>query len=129
MKGLGINKAAGILDIIASVMYFLAIFIIVGAAVNDVVSNGDVELTGAQVFGYVMLGFAAVCVVLHIVGLVQSKKAGMKLTGNILGIIGHAIYFLFGAAFGWVAMILTILSAVFTLKDNKMPTHHSTAKE
>ena len=69
----------------------------------------------------ILLVFAAVCMVLHIVGLVQSKKVGIKLTGNILGIIGHAIYLLLGAALGWVAMILTIISAVFTLKDNKIP--------
>lgn len=39
-----------------------------------------------------------------LIGLVQSRKVGIKLVGNILG---------------WVAMILVIISAVFTLKDNK----------
>lgn len=41
------------------------------------------------------------------------------MTGNILGIIGHAVYSLLDASFGWITMIIVIISAVFTLKDNK----------
>ncbi len=119
VKKLGINTAAGVLDIIASIVYFLAIFILVGSAIEEGFTTG--QTSGTETMRNILLVFAAVCMVLHIVGLVQSKKVGIKLTGNILGIIGHAIYLLLGAALGWVAMILTIISAVFTLKDNKIP--------
>ena len=119
MKKLGINTAAGVLDIIASIVYFLAIFVLVGSAIEEGFTTG--QTSGTETMRNILLVFAAVCMVLHIVGLVQSKKVGIKLTGNILGIIGHAIYLLLGAALGWVAMILTIISAVFTLKDNKIP--------
>ena len=112
VDALKLNKAAGILDIIA-------IFVLVGAAVNEAMTTGQTSST--EMLRNVLLVFSAVCLVLHIVALVKSKPLGIKITGNILGIIGHAIYLLLGALFGWVAMILTILSAVFTLKDNKLP--------
>ena len=119
VDALKLNKAAGILDIIASVLYFIAIFVLVGATVNEAMTTGQTSST--EMLRNVLLVFSAVCLVLHIVALVKSKPLGIKITGNILGIIGHAIYLLLGALFGWVAMILTILSAVFTLKDNKLP--------
>lgn len=128
MKGLGINKAAGILDIIASVLYFFAVYIIERSYSNNVrdfLTNGNLDFTETKIIQYIFLGFAAVCLALHIIGLVLSKKQGMKIAGNILGIIGHSIYFLMGAEGGSVAMILTILSAVFTLKDNKIPNNHT----
>lgn len=117
MKKLGINTAAGVIDIIGAVIYLIAIFVLVGAAVSEVLTTGDTSST--ELIRNLFLVYAAVGVILHIVGLVQSKKVGIKLAGNILGIIGHAIYLLLGAAFGWLAMILVIISAVFTLKDNK----------
>ena len=111
MKKLGVNTAGGVLDIIGAVLYFIALFVILGSAVTEAVTTN----TLATVF----LVYAAVCVLIHIIGLVQSRKVGIKLVGNILGIIGHAVYLFFGAILGWVAMILVIISSLFTLKDNK----------
>ena len=43
----------------------------------------------------------------------------MKISGHVLGIIGHGIYVVLGALLGVPAMALCILAAVFTLKNNK----------
>ena len=50
--------------------------------------------------------------------LIQSKKVHIRLIGNSFGIIGHGIYLICGTFLGWLAMIFTVLSAVFVLKDN-----------
>lgn len=117
MKKLGVNTAGGVMDIIGAIIYLTAIFVIVGSAVGEAVTMGTTST--AETLSTLFLIYAGVAVVVHIVGVVQSRKVGIKLVGNILGIIGHAIYLLFGAAFGWIAMIIVIISAVFTLKDNK----------
>ena len=41
MKKLGINTAAGVLDIIASIVYFLAIFVLVGSAIEEGFTTGQ----------------------------------------------------------------------------------------
>lgn len=110
MKKLGINTAAGVLDIIASITYFFAIFIIVG----EVLSSG----TGGS--ATVILLFGVVCLAVHIYAMIKSKQAGMKTTGHILGIVGHGLYVVLGALMGIPAMILCILAAVFTLINNKV---------
>ena len=117
MKKLGVNTAGGVLDIIGAVLYFIALFVILGSAVTEAVTTGSTDTSNT--LATVFLVYPAVCVLIHIIGLVQSRKVGIKLVGNILGIIGHAVYLFFGAILGWVAMILVIISAVFTLKDNK----------
>ena len=112
-KKLGINTAAGIVDIVGAVLYLVALFVIVGAAINEVV--GTTGEGSTQTIATVFMLFAIVGVVLHIVGLVQSKKVNLKITGHILGIVGHGIYVLLSALMGWAAMILCILAAIFTL--------------
>lgn len=113
-KSLKINTLAGILDILGSIIYFFAVFIIFAGAF------GSEDGSGASMAANVMLMYAVVCLVIHIVGLIKSKKEGMKTTGHILGIIGHGIYAVAGALVGGLpGMILCILSAVFTLKNNK----------
>lgn len=117
MKKLGINTAGGILDIIGAIIYFLALFVIVGSAVGEAFASGTVHTANGLATFFLI--YAAISVIVHVVGLIQSRKVGIKMTGNILGIIGHAVYLLLGASFGWIAMIIVIISAVFTLKDNK----------
>ena len=112
-KKLGINTAGGIIDIIGAVLYLAAIFVLVGAAVNEAIGSGTDGSTEALAVFFII--FAVVGLVLHIIGLVQSKKANIKITGHVLGIIGHGIYVLFGVFLSWAAMILCILAAIFTL--------------
>lgn len=110
---LKINTLAGILDILASIVYFFAIFIIFAGAFGT--KDGE----GASSASTGMLVFAVICLAVHIYGLIQSKKNNMKITGHVIGIVGHGIYACLGALLGIPAMILTILAAVFTLINNK----------
>lgn len=109
---LKINTVAGILDIIASVIYASALFIILIVSFG---TNGE----GAYTIANGIVLFALVCAGVHVWGLSQSKENNMKISGHVLGIIGHAIYIFGGVVLSLPAMILTILAAVFTLVNNK----------
>lgn len=82
MKKLGVNTAGGVLDIIGAVLYFIALFVILGSAVTEAVTTGSTDTSNA--LATVFLVYAAVCVLIHIIGLVQSRKVCIKLVGNIL---------------------------------------------
>lgn len=112
---LKINTIAGVLDIIASVIYasilFMAFFV-------PPTSNGDIDI-GHLLLGVIMLLFPIICTGIHIYGLVKSKQNNMKISGHVLGIIGHLLCLLTGYLLFIPAMVLSILAAVFTLKNNK----------
>ncbi|MDD8049615.1 MAG: hypothetical protein PHH04_08515 [Thomasclavelia sp.] len=117
---LKVNTIAGILDIIGAVLYAFAIFVILGSAFSTDTSTTE----GVSTF---FLVYAVVSVVVHIYGLVKSKQNNMPIAGHVLGIIEHGIYAALGALLGIVAMILVIIAAVFTLKDNKVPMQNQTS--
>ena len=115
---LNINTWAGIFDIVASVFYLVGPFMGIGVAISEAF---DVAATGSSLaFGSFALCFALAGLILHIVALVKSKKANISLTGNILGIIANAIVLVLGLLFAFPAMVLSILSAVFTLKQKQV---------
>ena len=115
---LKINTWAGIFDIVASVYYLVAPFMGVGVAVSEAF---DVATAGSSLaFGSFALCFALAGLILHIVALVKSKKVNISLTGNILGIIANAIVLVLGLLFAFPAMVLSILSAVFTLRQKQV---------
>ena len=115
---LNINTWAGIFDIVASAFYLagpLMGFSVAITAAFDVAAAGS-SLT----FGSFALCFALAGLILHIVALVKSKKANISLTGNILGIIANAIVLVLGLLLAFPAMVLSILSAVFTLRQKQV---------
>ncbi|MEF9935281.1 MAG: hypothetical protein RR789_08405 [Clostridium sp.] len=112
---LQINKYTGIFDIVASVIYFIAPFIGMSAAFGE--AFGEVAEGSTSATATVVLLIALAGLVLHIVAFVKSKKAGISNTGNILGIIANAIYLLLGMLLAFPAMVLSILAAIFTLKQ------------
>lgn len=107
---LKINMWTGIFDIINCVLFCVSWFVIFGTAVSDA-ANGGNATSGAATFFYVM---AWIGVVLNIIALIKSKKAGISLVGPILGIIGSA---LFGvtAAMAFPALVVLIIATVFTM--------------
>ena len=115
---LNINTWAGIFDIVASVFYLVGPFMGIGVAVSEAF---EVAAAGSSLtFGSFALCFALAGLILHIVALVKSKKANISLTGNILGIIANAIVLVLGLLFAFPAMVLSILSAVFTLRQKRV---------
>ena len=83
---------------------------------------------------YLMLGLLAIAIILlmitalviHIIGLVNSKKHGIPITGHILGIIGAAIVLLTLTILSFLSIILFFIAAIiiFTQKNVKPPTTH-----
>jgi len=114
---LKINTAAGILDIINAILFISSWFIVFTAAVGDAFSGGTGSSAyAAGGFFYIM---AAIGLVLHIMGLVKSKKVGISIVGHILGITGCGI-FLLAMLFAFPAMVLMILAAIFTLMQKNV---------
>lgn len=121
-KGLSINVLAGILDILGAIIYFFAMFIII------VGSLGTKDGSGGGTAATIFIVFAVISLIVHIIALIQSKKAQLKTSGHIIGIIGHALYAVLGALLGIPAMVLCIIAAVFTLKNNKIETKEFVAQ-
>lgn len=115
---LKINTAAGIFDIIASVFYLIAPLMGIGVAFSEAFET--VEAGSASAFATGSMGFALIGLILHIVALVKSKKANISNVGNILGIIANAIVLVLGLLLAFPAMVLSILSAVFTLRQKQV---------
>lgn len=124
---LAINKAAGIVDIIAAIVYLVAPFLIVGAALGETSGAiGEGSTSSSAIFVSII---ALVGLILHIVALVKSRKAQISNVGNILGIVGHAIFLVFGILLSLPAMVLAILSAVFTLRQKSIATASNVSVE
>ena len=115
---LKINITAGIFDIIASVFYLFAPIIGIGTAFSEAFDAAEAGSTETIVTGF--MGFAAICLILHIVALVKSKKAHISNVGNILGLIANALVLVLGLLLAFPAMVLSILSAVFTLRQKQL---------
>lgn len=102
-RRLKINTAAAIVDIILSIIALVAI--------PTIVVEGFSEGTTSSADGFLVLMLCGL--VLHIVGLIKSKKVGISIVGNILGIIGTGIYTFLGAIVSFPSMVLLILACIF----------------
>ena len=109
-KKLKINNAAGIVDIVNAVLVSVSWIVVLGA------NAGGSSTVGTASFFYIMAG---VGLVLHIIGLVQSKKNGISIIGHVIGIVGCGV-FLMSIAFALPAFVLLILAAVFTLMQKNI---------
>ena len=112
---LKINTASGIVDIVNTVLVAMSWFVVLFSAVDEA-TGGESSTTGSASFFYVAVG---VGLVLHIIGLVKSKKVGISITGHILGIVGSGL-FLFSMAFALPTFVLLILSSIFTLMQKNV---------
>ncbi|CAD5898337.1 MULTISPECIES: transporter [Carnobacterium] len=119
MKKLGINVAAGILDIINTILVGLSWFVVGTAAVGEALDDSAAGVTsGVAIIFYGMVGIG---LIVHIVALVMSKKVGISITGHVVGIIGCAL-FLFTMLLALPAFVLLIIAAVFSLKQSPVKT-------
>ncbi|WP_409022645.1 transporter [Dellaglioa sp. P0083] len=116
---LKINTAAGTFDIINTILVAFSWLIVILTGINKstvtshAVSGTSTLTSGTAIFFYIMLGIG---LILHIVALVQSRKADISITGHVLGIIGCGL-FLLSMVFALPTFILLIIAAVFTLKQ------------
>ena len=112
LKKLKINIVCGVIDIVATFLYFFSLFLI--GTFSGAVGASD----GTEALSQILLIFSILAIVLHIISFFQSKDVHIRLLGVVFGLIGHGIYLLSGAYFGWLAMIFTIVASVFILRDN-----------
>jgi len=122
---LQINKTLGIMSIIGAAIFPLAIWFIAAAVAGDVINQIDNIFAGGPVtpvsrpfIAWVFDLYAVTIVGIAIYALVQSKKVGQRLTGQILAIIAGAYFVIIPILSGTVAMILLIIAAVKLLKKN-----------
>lgn len=111
---LKINLIAGIYSIFAAVMFAISWFVVIAEAVG---SNGDSSSSITFFYAVAWIG-----VVLNAYAMYASKKAGITLTGAVLGLIG-CVLFGFTAAMAFPAIVVLIVAAVFQFlqrpkKDN-----------
>lgn len=114
---LGINTTAAILDIINAILFTTSWFVITFMAFSESFSGGDGSQTsGVGTFFYVMAGIG---LIIHIIGLVKSKKAGISIVGHILGIIGCTCFAL-TALLAFPAIVLLIIASVFCFRQTSV---------
>ncbi|MBC1885415.1 hypothetical protein VL806_09860 [Listeria seeligeri] len=114
---LRINTTAAILDIINAILFTTSWFVVTFMAFSESFSGGDGSQTsGVGAFFYAM---AAIGLIIHIIGLVKSKKAGISIIGHILGIIGCAC-FAITALLAFPAIVLLIIASVFCFRQQSV---------
>jgi hypothetical protein len=119
-KKLSINLATGIVDIVMAVLIMVSWFAVITAAVGDAAA-GTHATGGVGTFFYIC---AAIVLVLHIIALVKSRKAGISIVGHVLGIVGMGC-FLLTMFLALPAFVLAILAAVFSLMQKNVSGDHS----
>ena len=115
---LTINKVAGIIAVI-NVMVLTTYNIFLFGAINVSRSTETVYLIIglSGVIGFLLM---IASLVIHIVGLVQSRKHGISTVGHILGIIGAGIALLTLTMLSFISVILFFLAAIFILMQKKV---------
>lgn len=103
---IGINTASAIYNIVACVLFAMSWFVIFGGALFD-------SATATAAFFYIC---AWIGVILNAISIYKSKKAGIKITGGILGVIGNALFGI-AAVFAFPAIVLLIISSVFLFQQ------------
>ena len=112
LKKLKINIVCGVIDIVATFLYFFSLFLI--GTFSGAIGASDGTETLSQFF----LIFAIISIVFHFVSFFQSKKFHIRLLGTIFGFIGHAIYLVCGAYLAWLALFFSLIGGIFLFKDN-----------
>lgn len=110
-KTLKINIWAGIFDIINTILIAISWFVVLGSAFDEAFNGKSGSTQGIATFFYIMVGIG---LILHLIAIFKSKKAGITIVGHILGIIGCAL-FICTMLLALPAFILLILAAIYTL--------------
>jgi hypothetical protein len=122
-KKLKLNIFTGIADIIMAFLIMISWFAVFFAAVGDA-ATGTQATGGVGTFFYVCAG---ITLILHIIALVKSKKAGISIVGHVLGIVGMGC-FLITMFLALPAFVLAILAAIFTLLQKNVDSSESLSK-
>lgn len=112
MKKLGINTAAAILDIIGASFYLIALIIAFTAQyyLQYVVAINIVSM--------IIWYFSLAATIVSLIAFFKSKNIKINRNGLIFSITGHLSYFLLGVYLAPASLVLCILGAIFTFKNN-----------
>ena len=112
-----IRKAAGIFAIMNVLILFVVfIFVVWGMVlIDESVILTDAQYTTIGLSYMLVYGLLITSLVLHIIGIGQSRKAGISIVGHVLGIIGSVISMLTLLILSPVSIILFIFAASFIL--------------
>lgn len=119
---LGINIAAGVfasINVILLIIYTFHFWGLIMAELDGLfIAEADFAVLG--IFVILIYCLMIISLILHIVGLIQSRKHGISIAGHVLGIIGASLTMLTIAVLSFVSVILFLLSAIFTLMQRKV---------
>lgn len=111
---LAINNVTGVFAIINAMLLTLYNLFLYGNIANSYTTT-DTEylILGLALFAIII--FMVIALILHIVGLVKSKKHGIPIVGHVLGITGVAITILTVTLFSFISIILFFIAAILIL--------------
>jgi len=111
---LAINNVAGIFAIInAMLLTFYNLFLYGNIANSSMTTDTEYLILGFALFAVIIL--MVIALVLHIVGLVRSKRNGIPIAGHVLGLIGVAVTLLTITLFSIISIILFFIAAFLIL--------------
>lgn len=113
MKKLKINVAAAILDIIGASFYLIALIL---AFITQYFMD---YLPLINLIFMIIWCFSIAGSIVGLISLIKSKNVMVPLSGVILGFVGHLTYFLLSIYLSPASIVLCILGAIFTFKNNK----------
>ena len=119
---LGINIAAGVFAAINFLVLIFYNFHFWGLVMMEIdglfIADADFAMLG--LFGLIVYMLMITSLVLHIIGLVQSRRNGISIAGHILGIVAAAVTMLTITIASIVSVLLFLLAAIFTLMQKKV---------
>ena len=123
---LKINTAAAIAGIIASSV--LLLLIIPGTRLTAEMTASPFGMTDDILMRFGILGLAILAsiiptLVLFIIGCVQTSRAGLSVTGHILGFVGMGTYIFMPYGLDIISIGLIIAGSIIIMRITKAPTN------
>ena len=121
---LKINRTAGIVGIIASIV--LIILIVPGMRLTaelmaNPFMNNEELLMQLGLIGIVIWAAIIPTLVLFIIGATRTKRAGLSRTGHVLGFVGMGTYFIMPYGVDIISVGLIVAGSIMIMRQTKVP--------
>jgi len=113
---LTINVVAGAfaaVNVVVLAFYTIFFWSTIMTSMNTFLTENEYAMLGLAVIG--VFGLMITSLILHIIGLVQSRKHGISIVGHVLGLVSVGIMIITVTMFSFISIILFFLAAIFTL--------------
>lgn len=115
---LKINIAAGIYNIVMSVLSLIAPILILTLGVGEAIATEGESIFATIGVSTIFTVLFSIALILNILALIKSKKNNIKITGHICGIVGSGLYIAFGGFTSIASLVLFILASIWILKQS-----------